>query len=78
MRTVRDILAAATFLGTALVFYLVQTTPPTDMTTGSDSAHVIQAIGDGDDCDLSPASLEVGAWDEADKASFDEVIGRES
>ncbi|MFG1691622.1 hypothetical protein ACGF5M_05670 [Gemmatimonadota bacterium] len=35
MRTARDILATVTFLGTALVFYLVQTAPQMDAMTNA-------------------------------------------
>ena len=53
MRTVRDILATVTFLGTALVFYLVQTADPTAAIATSGVAASSSAA---EQCDILEAS----------------------
>ena len=50
MTMVRDIVATVTFLGTALVFYLVQTAPQLDAMT---NAKVVSSSSAVEQCELS-------------------------
>lgn len=53
MKTARDILATVTFLGTALVFYLVQTSPQVEAMT---NAEVVSSSSAVEQCDFSKES----------------------
>ena len=52
MKTARDILATVTFLGTALVFYLVQTAPYAEALT---NGKVVSSSSAAEQCDFSSA-----------------------
>ena len=54
MRTARDILATVTFLGTALVFYLVQTAPQVDAMTNAKFVSSSSAV---EQCQYSNARM---------------------
>ena len=57
---VRDIVATVTFLGTALVFYLVQTAPQVDAMT---NAKVVSSSSAVEQCELSNAHMNADTPD---------------
>jgi hypothetical protein len=76
MRTARDILATVTFLGTALVFYLVQTAPQLDAMT---SAKFVSSSSAVEQCECSNARMNADTPDEGEYLSSAEgMTTRES